>query len=294
VVSKPDTHDAIPVTSLYMPRTPTGPSQLWKPATSHKRFRTSLAHGDIYCGDALAYFHELRTGTADLIFLDPPFNLGKVYSNSRRRLDQQPKAQYQLWMSLVLQEAIRVLAPGGTLYLYHIPEWAIRFADLLDRQLTFQHWIAVSMKNGFARGRRLYPAHYALLMFSKGRPRRLRRPKLRPARCRHCGEHVKSYGGYTSIVERKGLNLSDLWDDTSPVRHGSRKHRAANELPPLIFERIFEISGRPNGLYVDPFSGSGGGAVRAAQVGMRFSCCDLLLANCRLTAKRLSELGKDQ
>ena len=36
------------------------------------------------------------------------------------------------------------------------------------------------MKNGFARGKKLYPAHYALLYFTKGMPASFQRPKILP------------------------------------------------------------------------------------------------------------------
>ena len=178
--------------------------------------------------------------------------------------------------------------PGGTLYLYHIPAWAMRMGPHLERLgLAFQHWIAISMKNGFVRGRRLYPAHYALLMFTKGKPKYFRRPKLKPQKCRHCGKYIKSYGGYLPIIEKKGINLSDFWEDVSPVRHKNTKHRTANELSSVIFERVVEISGHPNTLYVDPFVGSGSGVLASSAAGMRFAACDIVQENCSLVAERL-------
>jgi site-specific DNA-methyltransferase (adenine-specific) len=165
--------------------------------------------------------------------------------------------------------------------------WALRVGSFLDHDLLFRHWIAISMKNGFARGRRLYPAHYALLMFSKGEPTKFLRPKLRPKTCRHCGKLLKDYGGYTTIITTKGVNLTDVWDDLSPVRHKTKKTRGANELPPLLFQRLFQISGSDGELFVDPFAGSGTGVVEALRAKMRFACCDLVEDNCNLIITRI-------
>jgi len=126
-------------------------------------------------------------------------------------------------------------------------------------------------------------------MFSKGAPTVLNRPKLQPALCRHCGKHVKDYGGYRSIIEEKGINLSDFWDDLSPVRHATTKNRTANELPQLLFDRIMEISSEPGALYVDPFGGAGGGALAATRAGMHFKVCDIFASNCKLIATRLDQ-----
>ncbi|MGO9011260.1 MAG: DNA-methyltransferase [Bryobacteraceae bacterium] len=245
--------------------------------------------GKIVCGDAVEFLKGIPRDSARVVFLDPPFNLGKKYG-TQRTLDRIPGEQYRKWLENVASESISVLEPGGSLFLYHLPQWALRLGGYLDSRLTFYHWIAISMKNGFVRGSHLYPAHYALLMFTKGKPKRFVRPRISPQECRTCGELVRDYGGYRSIIQKKGVNLSDFWDDLSPVRHANSKHRAANELPALLFHRILTMVGGRGGLYVDPFGGSGSGAVAAARRGMRFATCDIVRANCTLMKRRILEI----
>lgn len=242
--------------------------------------------------DAPCFLRSLPDASAQIIFLDPPFNLGKDYSQSGEAIDSIPPEKYRAWLTKVIYECIRVLAKGGALYLYHLPKWAMRLGTVIeqDPDMSFRHWIAIAMKNGFVRGRRLYPAHYALLMFTKGEPRHFHRPKLAPKRCRKCGDFIKDYGGYRPIIEAKGINLSDFWEDLSPVRHANRKNRKANELPEELFTRIVQISGTKGGLYVDPFVGSGTGVLVALKRGMRFAACDLVESNCQLVAKRIRQL----
>ena len=69
-----------------------------------------------------------------------------------------------------------VLKPGGAIFIYNLPQWAYHLAARLESlRMTFRHWIAVSMKGTFPRGRKLYPAHYALLYFTKGNPKTFNR-----------------------------------------------------------------------------------------------------------------------
>ncbi len=236
--------------------------------------------------DALKFAQELRSDIADIVFLDPPFNLGKDYGFATQ-LERGDVGWYENYMKMLVFEMVRVLRSGGAFFLYHLPFWASRWSRDLHEVLQFRHWIAIAMKNGFARGERLYPAHYALLYFTKGRPTEFRRPRLQPKTCRHCGNLVKDCGGYTSIIQRKGINLSDVWDDLSPVRHRSRKHRRANELPPALTDRIVAIAGSKGGLLVDPFVGAGTSLVSAQKAGMRFVGNDLDRRCVRLCISRL-------
>lgn len=247
--------------------------------------------GAVVHADVLDLLKAARDRVADIVFLDPPFNLGKKYSKSDPKLDRRPHDEYKSWLYGVLDESARILKPGGALFLYHLPVWAMRCGTHMEELgLTLHQWIAVSMKSNFVRGRHLYPAHYALLMFTKGKPKRFSRPKLSAAKCRHCGGYVKDYGGYLKIIEHKGLNLSDVWDDVSPVRHANRKNRPGNELPVKLLERVIHISGVRGGLYVDPFAGAGTGALCAAAAGMRFVVSDVVESSCEVTRQRLEQM----
>ena len=120
--------------------------------------------GYLTCADALVFLRSIKDGVADVVFLDPPFNLGKDYG-VRSSLEEAEPERYESYMRAVIREGIRALKPGGALFLYHLPYWATRLSIELQSGLEFRHWIAIAMKNGFARGRRLYPAHYSLLYY---------------------------------------------------------------------------------------------------------------------------------
>jgi site-specific DNA-methyltransferase (adenine-specific) len=245
---------------------------------------------EIFQEDAGALLDSLPPEHADIIFLDPPFNIGKRYALENFS-DRDDPDLYFGWLTSILRKAVSRLRPGGALYFYHLPSVAYRVAAMLDHHLLFRHWIAIAMKNNFVRGKRLYPAHYALLYFTKGEPEHFSRPKLAPKVCRHCGENIKDYGGYRRIIEEKGLNLSDFWEDLSPVRHASTKTRSANELPATFFSRIMQISGHPGGVYVDPFMGSGGGVLAALDAQMAAVACDASPESCDLAAQRIQARG---
>jgi site-specific DNA-methyltransferase (adenine-specific) len=264
---------------------PSSKKRWWKFSYSGTILR--LPGGEITCDDALTFLNALRDACTDIVFLDPPFNLGKKYGNQAPRQDRISDEDYLKYMTAVLWRSCAILKPGGSLFLYHIPRWAIRFAEILNAELNFRHWIAISMKNGSTRARHLVPAHYALLYYSKNEPKHFRVPRIPIARCRKCGQTLKDYGGYKRFVE-KGLNLSDFWEDISPVRHSRYKHRQANELPLKLVARILQISGVKGGILVDPFAGTGTSLLAAQSAGMTFIGNDKEKSCLSVMGKRLT------
>lgn len=250
-----------------------------------------FTNGEIVCDDALNFLNSLKEECADIIFLDPPFNLGKKYANCSEKEDRLREDDYLKYMTSILWRSIAVLKNGGSLYLYHLPKWAVRFAPILDKDMKFRHWIGISMKNGFVRGQYLHPAHYALLYYTKGEPGHFSRPRIPIAQCRKCGVSIKDYGGYKKYM-RNGANLSDFWDDISPVRHKKFKHRSSNELPLKIPKRAVQISGPKNGLLVDPFAGTGTTLVAAAENRMNFVACDKEKTFLRIMEQRLAKVQR--
>jgi site-specific DNA-methyltransferase (adenine-specific) len=62
----------------------------------------------------------------------------------------------------------------------------------------------------------------------------------------------------------------DLWDDIPPVRHSKYKNRGANELAPILLERILAVATNPGDLVIDPFGGSGTTYYAAEKMGRRW------------------------
>jgi site-specific DNA-methyltransferase (adenine-specific) len=225
-------------------------------------------HGVLFAADCLEILSALRSETVDCIFADPPFNLGKDYKSDFN--DRVEEAEYYTWCQQWINEGSRVLKQGGAFFLYAIPELAIHFANFMNARLTFRHWIALTMKGTYSRGKKLYPAHYALLYYTRGTPRVFNRLRVPIPTCRHCGREIKDYGGHRDKLNPQGLNLTDFWEDTSPNRHGKFKVRpGVNELKLMIPERAILISTNPTDVILDPFGG-GGTTFQAAEKHRRY------------------------
>lgn len=232
----------------------------------------STALGAVYETDCMDLLRALRDNCIDCVFADPPFNLAKDYGNGSDK-DNLTNASYLEWCFQWIDESIRVLKLGGAMFIFQLPQWAFHVATHLEKQgMLFRHWIAVSMKGTFPRGKKLYPAHYALLYFTKGSPKTFNRDAVRLPipQCRHCKKDVKDYGGHRKYLNPLGLNLTDFWDDTAPARHHKVKARwHVNELKPMIPSRCIQLATDSGDVILDPFGG-GGSTYEAAECLGRF------------------------
>lgn len=237
---------------------------------SVKKLKPALLteRGVLYATDCFNVFAALRDDSIDCIFADPPFNLGKDYGQGAVK-DALERRDYLKWCFAWIDESVRVLAPGGALFIYILPQWGYHLASHLDDHgLHFRHWIALSMKGTFPRGKKLYPAHYSILYFTRGAPKAFNRVRLPIPACRHCGKDIKDYGGHRKFLNPAGLNLTDFWDDTAPARHQKFKTRwHINELKPMIPSRCIEISTNRGDVVLDPFGGGGSTYEAAERLG---------------------------
>jgi DNA methylase len=248
----------------------------------------TTTHGLLFQMDCLKFLSQIKTDSIHCVFADPPFNLGKEYKNGFK--DKWVAKEYFRWCEQWLDESMRILIPGGALFVYALPRIAYRFAAYLDEALEFRHWIALTMKGTFPRGRKLYPAHYALLYFTKGDPRVFNKVRLPIPVCRHCGKDLKDYGGHRKYLNPDGLNLTDFWEDTSPNRHKHSKARpGVNELKPLIPGRAIQIATNPKDIVLDPFGGGGSTFQEAQRLGRFWLGCEI--GDCAPITRRFEEFA---
>jgi site-specific DNA-methyltransferase (adenine-specific) len=243
----------------------------------------STALGLLYEGDCLEILPYVRSESIDTVFADPPFNLSKEYGSQVD--DDRPEGDYVAWCKAWLDHCNRVLKPGGAIFVYNLPKWNIILGHYLNELgLTFRHWIAVSIKLSLPIPGRLYPSHYSLIYFTKGKPKVFRRIRTPIERCRHCGGEIKDYGGHRGAMNPKGVNLTDVWNDIPPVRHWKFKSRkrSTNQLSTKLVERVIQMSTREGDLVLDPFGGSGTTydaceRLNRSWIGIEIESCDVIM-----------------
>ena len=213
--------------------------------------------GTLYNGDCIRLMQEkIEDNSIDCIFADPPFNLAKMYGH--RINDQMNEVDYLEWSQVWIDLCCEKLKEGGSFFIYNIPKWSTYIAHFLNQKLTFKNWIAIDLTLSMPIPNKLYPSHYSLLYFIKGkRSNHFSPPRLSLKTCIRCGREQNDYGGYKKKMNPSGVNLRDIWLDINPVRHAKNKNRDANELSVKLLDRVLDIATKEGDLVFDPFGGSG-------------------------------------
>jgi site-specific DNA-methyltransferase (adenine-specific) len=252
--------------------------------------------GLVVRADNLRVLTELPDGCADLIYLDPPFNTGKVQKRStlrtrrdetgdrtgfqgRRYVTEQVATSsytdsfddYLGFLEPRLRECHRLLAPTGSLY-FHIDYREVHYCKvLLDRifgREAFLNEIIWAYDYG-ARTKSRWPAKHDNILFYARDPERYvfnvddidRIPYMAP-------------GLVGPEKAARGKLPTDTWWHTIVSPTGKEKLGYATQKPLGILQRIVRASSPPGGLVLDAFAGSGTAGAAALSAGRRFLLID--------------------
>ena len=243
----------------------------------------SLARNQLHQGDCIELLQSLDEGSVDLVFADPPFNIGYKYDVYD---DKKQEEDYLRWSREWIGKVHRALKPDGTFWLAIGDEYAAEL-KIEAKKIGFhcRSWViwyytfGVNCVNGFSR------SHTHLFHFVKN-PNRFTFNRLNPqirvqsarqlvyadARANPNGRLPDN----TWITRPQDAPLSfspthDTWYFARVA--GTFKEREGFhgcQMPEQLLARIIRSSSNPQDLVLDPFGGSGTTLCVAKKLGRQF------------------------
>ncbi len=236
-------------------------------------------------GDNLELLPRLPSGAFDLVYIDPPFNTGKVRSLHggayADTFDDFPG-----FLRPRLEHARRLLAPHGTLYVHLDPRESHYVKVMLDELFgrdCFLNEIVWAYDYG-GRPKRRWPAkHDTILVYVRDRARYHfdddevdREPYMAP-------------GLVTAEKAARGKLPTDVWWHTIVPTTSRERTGYPTQKPEGIVRRMVAASSRPGGWCLDFFAGSGTLGAVAQSLGRRFVCIDASGDAVEVMRKRLGD-----
>lgn len=285
------------VTRRGAARTGTVPRAMRVLDTTRLPERIALDGDDLVVhADNLDVLPRLPDGAFDVIYVDPPFNTGRV--QRRRTLATAPDddgdrvgfggrryrtrllnalayedtfGDYLGFLAPRLEHAHRLLASHGTLY-FHIDYREAHYCKLLLDELfgrdCFLNEIVWAYDYG-AKPRSRWPAkHDTILVY------------VRSAGAHHFDadavdrEPYMAPGLVTPEKAARGKRPTDVWWHTIVPTNGAEKTGYPTQKPEGIVRRMVAASARPGGWCLDFFAGSGTLGAVAAALGRRYVLVD--------------------
>lgn len=256
--------------------------------------------------DCLVGLAKIPDESVDLVFADPPFNIGETYDAYH---DKQDPIAYLRWTASWLDEAVRVLKPTGSLWICISEEYVAEIKIVAERRFSLRpdgettgcgifrdgdplkqrHHVIWYYTFGVNSTRKLTRSKTHLLHFVKS----LKKHKWNPMAVRVASARETEYKD-KRVNSTNGVPLGRLPDDTWMIRPvdvasaggfkpdhdvvlASRvcgtfkdKQPTPNQMPEQIVGRIIGLCTDPGDLVVSPFCGSGTDAAVAKKLDRRF------------------------
>ena len=266
-------------------------------------------------GDNLEFLRTLPSESIDLIYIDPPFNTGKVqsrtsfksqrstegnrvgfkgqsYSFVKEKVTSYNDAFSDYWSFLEprLEEAWRILKPNGTFYL-HLDYREVHYAKVLLDSLfgidSFLNEIIWAYDYG-ARSKSKWPTkHDNILVYVKD-PENYTFNNLAVDR-----EPYMAPGLVTKEKAELGKLPTDVWWHTIVSPTGKEKTGYATQKPEGILRRIIQASSNEGDWVMDFFAGSGTTGAVAAKLDRKFIMVDQNSEAIEVIRKRIPESTLD-
>lgn len=252
--------------------------------------------GRIYFADNLEILRGMPSESVDLIYIDPPFNTGKVQRRTQIRTVRSPDGdrtgfQGQRYESVVigqqqfsdvfddylayleprLREAHRLLAANGSLY-FHIDYREVHYCkvllDAIFGREAFLNEIIWAYDYGGRPNNRWPPKHDNILLYAKD-----------PSDYVFNVEEIDRipYMAPSLVGPEKtarGKLPTDTWWHTIVATNGSEKTGYPTQKPLGILRRIVRASSHPGSTVLDFFAGSGTTGAASLELGRRFVLID--------------------
>lgn len=246
----------------------------------------------VHYSDNLPILQATPSESVDLIYIDPPFNTGKVQSRTQIRTERTADGEagdrtgfkgqryrtikigsmgyldkFDDFLSFLeprLVEARRILKPDGSLF-FHIDYREVHYAkillDCIFGRESFLNEIIWAYDYG-ARSKTKWPAkHDNILWFAKD-------PDNYQFHLEECDRIPYMAPGLVGPEKAaRGKTPTDTWWHTIVSPNGKEKTGYPTQKPLGILERIVKVHSRPGDMLMDFFAGSGSFGEAAALHG---------------------------
>ena len=260
-----------------------------------------VAQGFDFCdkminGDLLGVIDSIPDGIADLIIIDPPYNLSKNFGDIKFRASS--AAAYEEYLRSWFPKVCDKLSPAGTLYMCGDWKCTSSLQKVIEEHLVVMNRITWQREKG--RGAKCnWKNAMEDIWFAVKNPDdyyfdveavKVRRRVIAPYKV----DGVPKDWEETGRGKFRLTCPSNFWDDISvPFWSMPENTDHPTQKPEKLIAKLVLASSREGSLVFDPFMGSGTTCVVAKKLGRRYLGVDINSEYCLWAAKRMQNAASD-
>lgn len=248
-------------------------------------------------GDILQMLEFVPDGFADLIIIDPPYNLSKNFNGMK--FASRSQEGYDEYLATWFPAVCKKLKSNGSLYICGDWKCTSSLQRAVERELTVLNRITWQREKG--RGAKSNwkngmediwfavknPADYYFDVEAVKMKRKVLAPYKADGKPKDWDE--ESEGNFRLTYP------SNFWDDISvPFWSMPENTDHPTQKPEKLYAKLILASSRPGGIVFDPFLGSGTASVVAKKLGRRFCGIEQNEEYCLWAEKRLALAETDK
>lgn len=238
----------------------------------------------IICGNCIDVLKGQKP-FADLVFADPPFNIGYKYD---RYHDRKKKEHYLDWSREWINACLSILKEDGSFYIAIGDDYAAHIRIICEELgLHLRNWIIWHYTFGQQTKSKFARSHTHIFYFVKNKDKFT----FNDWAVRVPSDRQLIYND--KRANSKGKMPDDTWNQYSRVC-GTFKERQGwhpCQMPESLLSRIIAVSSNEGDLVFDPFIGSGTTAAAALQMDRKYCGTDIsesYVENCRARLESLA------
>ncbi len=240
----------------------------------------------IMLGDCMEVLGQASEPFADIIFADPPFNIGYKYDKYHDKVE---KKNYVAWTKDWMAACKQVLKPHGSFYIAIGDDYAANVKIIADELgLFMRNWIIWHYTFGQQTKTKFARAHTHIFYFANDE----KNFTFNDLAVRVPSDRQLLYND--KRANPIGKMPDDVWNQDVRVC-GTFKEREGwhpCQMPESLLKRIIAASSNPDDCVLDPFSGSGTTAAAACILGRNYVGIEMSEQYVDNSNRRLAELPK--
>ena len=230
----------------------------------------------VILGNSLQILKDIKSNSIDLVFADPPYNIGKSFGNNNDSWEN--VETYIAWCKVWIDECMRILKNTGTMYFMTATQHMAYLDIYVSQKYNVLSRIVWTYDSSGVQSKRVFGSLYEpILMINKSKdyPYTFNSEDIMVEAKTGATRKLIDYRKDPPQPYNNKKVPGNVWNYSRVRFKMSEYENHPTQKPEALLERIILASSNPGDIVLDPFSGSFTTSAVAVRLGRKAIGIDL-------------------